>query len=279
MDTRKVPTKIDILSAPLGKLTAGDVVVLRIEIPEEYLDAQPEFAENFKDAPLKWGEHGRILFWEKKDGFAVVHFTSYQPGKVTIPPIAFKVSGKTVFSSESKEADFVSVGQGETQPDIYHPQAVAVPKWVWVSLSAFVLLLTIVVIAFVARAYRRKKARLAELAAVPKVLTPIEKLIEVVRATNAKNFLNSQKYKPYYFALSDGAKRFLGEALRFDAEEKTTRELSRELDERLLDKDLAKSWVEIFEEMDVVKFTDQSPTPEMANSLADRLLKFAQRTS
>lgn len=269
-----VQTEIQIKALKGGKPTAGDIVELKIQpSPETISGVEPEMAEKLKEGPVEWGA-GRILWWKPADpstGTIVVGLTTYKPGMFEIPAIKFKKSGQFVFSSQSINVEYSSVGKDDKQVDIYPPEAVSFPRWVWVSLGFFALALVLGAIWLVARWSRRRKSRLEEFAKAPKVLSPIEEFEKIRSETEKKEFVAKEQYKPHYFALSEAAKRFLGRAFRFDAEERTTRELVRELENLGMSTETTNYWQTILEEMDMTKFTDQKPDPQIARGLAERL--------
>jgi hypothetical protein len=71
---------------------------------------------------------------------------------------------------------------------------------------------------------------------------------------------------------------FWGRSFRFDAEERTTRELVRELESLGLSQEIAQKWASLFEEMDITKFTDQTPEYNAALSLSARLSQLVSTT-
>jgi len=284
VEIEKATTTVKVLAAPFGKPTAGDITELVVKIPEAFLGnetavIEPEFAESLALGPVKLGENIRVLTWSRREDTVVLQLTTYVPSKIDIPSVAFRAEGKVIFVSEPQTIEYRTVGQSEKQLEIYHPQSAALPQWVWLGLSFATLIFVVGCIIFIARWYRRKQQKLRDLAAIPRVLTPHEALLEAVNSLNKKNYLINRRFKAHYFALSDAAKKFLADKLRIDAEEKTTRELHRELQRVLLDHSLADDWRGIFEELDIVKFTDQQPVDLQASDIANRILKLAERTS
>lgn len=268
----KAPTEMKVLTGPAGKPTVGDIVELTITPPTEDASAEPADAEKLKTEPVKWGE-GRILWWKPADpqtGAIKVGLTTYKPGGFEIGAIAFVKDGKPVFASQPQRVEFSSVGQ-KGEEDIYPPEAIAFPQWVWVVLGLLALGLVLGAIWWLKRWSDRRKAAVEELARAPRVYTPLEEFERVRNETDQKHLLEKAQFKPHYFALSDASKRFLGRAFRFDAEERTTRELVRELESVGLSTELIDKWEKIFEEMDVTKFTDQLPETNGALSLSARL--------
>jgi hypothetical protein len=163
------------------------------------------------------------------------------------------------------------VGGDKMKDDIYEPTALGLPLWVWILIALLVLALVLLALRAAMLWNQRRKARKEELENAPRILTPIEEFEKVRRETEAQGLVEKGTYKPHYFALSDAAKRFLGKSYRFDAEERTTRELLVELERMGMGVDLIDQWERVFDDMDVVKFTDQVPPLEMARAIAGRL--------
>jgi len=278
-DLREAPTELRLppQAQKAGHLTAGDILELVVKVPEG-IDTtsgpvEPSMAAQLESGPVELND-GRVLFWRRLDEKAtelVVGITSYKPGKLAIPAIVFMSAGKALFSSVPQTAEFISVGGDKFQDDIYPPVTVAMPIWFWILVGLLSLGLVLGGIYALARWSQKKRAMKDELLRAPRILSPIEEFEKVRQETDAKGYVSKAIFKPHYFALSDAAKRFLGKAFRFDAEERTTRELVRELESLGLSNDLRDQWKQVFEEMDIVKFTDQAPQIEPALSLSERI--------
>lgn len=274
----KAPTDLQVVGK-VAKPTAGDIVELTIRPPTEDSTAQPAMVEELKNEPYKWGD-GRILWWKAADpetGDIKVGLTTYKPGVFAIAPIPFIKDGKAIFASQPLSVEFSSVGQ-KGEDEIYPPVAVGFPQWVWVILGLFALALVLGAIWWLKRWSDKRRAAIEEVARAPKILTPIEEFEKLRAEVDQKKYVERATFKPHYFALSDASKRFLGKAFKFDAEERTTRELVRELESLGLSDELIDKWEKVFEEMDVTKFTDQVPEQNAALSLSARLSQLAAMT-
>lgn len=293
-------------------LTAGDHVVLEISVPNSYKDAVPEFIKKLESGPVEWGA-GRILSWKKINGEPVkflVTLTCYTPGPFEIKPIHFHApdatglpSGDPLFVSETKSVEFSKIpekkdesglgeklskmvkaapdeepAQGdaekEAEEDIFPPEKVPLPKWVSVVAMLFLALIIIGIIKLIADYQKRKSGKTVSGSVAP-VLSPIELFEQTRRSVDIKRYVDDAKYKPHYFALSDAAKKFLGSAYHFDAEDKTTRELSSAMEEVGVPESLRTKWSEIMTEMDETKFTDGIPDRERASTLSARISEIA----
>jgi hypothetical protein len=268
----QVPTTIKIQTGKFGTPSVGDIIELTVT-PDGDLsnNAEPAMAEQLKAAPVEHGD-SRILWWKRGNGNAIIiGLTSYKTGKFQISPISFVRNGKAVFTSQPQEVEFAAIGGDKSKDDIYAPEAVGFPRWVWVLIGLAALGLVVGALWWLARWNQKRKAERVAAARVPKVLTPIEEFEKLRSEVETKQYVDKGVFKPHYFALSEAAKRFLGKAYRFDAEERTTRELLRELESLSMSPESIGEWGAIFDEMDIVKFTDRSPQREVARSLSERL--------
>ncbi len=274
----KLPQAITELHAP-EKPTAGDVVELTVTPFPDAKEATLAMADSLKQGPVELGK-GRILWWKPFDpekGTIVLGLTSYTPGLFEIDAIAFQKDGKTVFTSKPLKIEFHAVGGDPSQDDIYPPQSVGFPRWMWIALGIFLLALVLAVILILSRLSKKKAQGQVSLAHAPHILSPLEEFEKIKKEIEHKQFLEKGHYKAYYFGFSDATKQFLGKNLQFDAEEKTTRELVIELDKlKIKDSDIDE-WEKIFHEMDITKFTDQTPTLEQSKSLPQRLHQLAEK--
>lgn len=283
VDLPIAPTEIQVIPSRVsqqapdagGKPTAGDKVILLVKPSAEMGEgAVPNgIADKLEKGSVEWGG-GRILAWKPYDsatGAITLVWTSYTPGKVEIQSVPFTNGGRLVFATPVKEVEFGSVGGDKSKDDIYEPESVRLPTWVMVLLALVSLGLVLALIHFLLERHRKKKAERDALASAPKVLTPHEAFEKVRAETLARKYIDQGKFKPHYFAISEAAKKFLGASYYFDAEERTTRELLRELEQVGMSVELVDRWEKLFDEMDIVKFTDQVPELEAARSIADRL--------
>lgn len=257
------------------KPSAGDLIEIKITPPAELADgAVPtSLVEKFQQGPVEWND-GRLLWWrpyDSKTGAIIVGATSYTPGKFEIKAIPFSKGEKQVFTSMPKTLEFKSIGGDKMKDEIYPPLAPGLPVWIIVAIGLFALALVLGLIWLVANWSKKRKAKFSDLANAPAILTAREEFERVRSETESKGFLSKLNYKPHYFALSEAAKKFLGKSYRFDAEERTTRELIGELEQLGMSSEIIKQWQKIFDEMDIVKFTDQTPETLVASSLGERL--------
>lgn len=259
-----------------GKPTAGDVFELVVSPPSDVTEiAKPSFASELEKAPVPIGANsgGRVLWW-KYDEAERVHrlgITSYKPGFLDLPPIVFQNDSKSVFQTETKRVEYSSIGQSQKDDDLYPPELVALPMWIVVLIALVSCIVLFLIGRFVfVKVMRWRERRSAILSSEPE-LNPLQRFQKAMVELSKREFLSKAQFKPHYFGVSDSAKRFLAEAYRFDAEEKTTRELQIELSQLGLSSRLVDEWKRVLEEMDVTKFTDQIPQQEQAQTLISRV--------
>lgn len=265
--------QVNVVQALPEKVTAGDRVEMRVIFPPNFAGAEPEFAETLAHDSVPLGD-GRLLAWKKiSDTEGVLVWTAYRAGNQNFAPVKFVKEGKPVFSTPAQSIAFGSLGgQAQQQKDdIYPPMSVGFPAWIVVGIGILTLLVFAVLVWWLVRWSKKRQAERLTLASIPKALSPLEEFEKRKFSVEMKNFLEKEAFKPHYFGLSEAAKKFLARAYRCDAEDKTTRELVSELESIGMSDTLIDSWEKIFEEMDVIKFTDQKPIGSAAGTLSSRL--------
>ncbi len=270
----KTTTEVNLQGAV--KHTAGDVIVLEITPPADTRYAVPKVKAQLDQGPVEH-DKGRILWWKPYDltsGKIQVAVTTYYAGNFEIKPIPFEFEGKPVFESEEKSVLYDQVEGDKKDDDIYGPQSVALPKWVAVTGSILGLALMVALVMMIGK-WLKKRGIFRIGVNEEKKLLPIEEFERKRKLIEKENYLDHEKYKKHYFGLSETAKKYLGQAWHFEAEDKTTRELARALEEIGMPQSMADQWRLIFEEMDVTKFTDQKPDTEKAAELSGRLSEMA----
>jgi hypothetical protein len=280
--TTIVKAGVSVKAGTSGKPTAGDLIELTVKVPAspELRAAVPSLADKLKEGPVEWGE-GRILSWKAsgaEDQPAVVVLTTYKPGKYEIPSIPFVKDGQVLFATAPETIEFFPVEGEKEKDDIFEPQSVKFPTSVWIALGAVSLGLVLGGLWLFSRWHGARKKKAIEQVSAPRVLEPFAELEETCQQIEKQGWVAAGRFKPHYFGLSEAAKRFLGRELRFDAEEKTTRELIGELERCGMQPALLAGWKELFDEMDVTKFTDRDPEKESARNLGARLLEAARKS-
>ena len=256
------------------KLTAGDLVVMEVTPFNQTPDAIPEIIQKNPKLPVEWGE-GRLLWFKPYDpgtGKIRLGFTTYTPGNFEIKPMVFvkKDSSEKIFITDAKTIPFEKVEGDKKKDDIYPPQSVDIPKWMILLLSILFLMATLLTLRAIQRIRKRKALLEIKLGEI-ELLNPIEEFEKQRQSIDSKSYLDRGQFKPHYFALSEAFKKFVGRAYHFDAQDKTTRELSESLRELGINSLLIERWFKISEAMDIVKFTDQKPAPEEAKAISSEM--------
>ncbi len=270
--TLGIPHAMSALEVENGKkLTAGDLVILEVTPFNQSQDAVPEIIQKDLKTPVDWGE-GKLLWFKPFDastGKIKLGFTSYTPGVFQIKPMVFvrKDSGEKLFVTDLKTVEFESVGGDKKKDDIYPPGYVEIPLWMWILLSVLFLVMTLFVLRAIQKIRKKKKELELNLDSAEN-LNPIEEFEKQRIRIEDKSYVDRGQFKPHYFEYSEAFKRFLARAYHFDAQDKTTRELKEALKEIEVSASLIERWQKISEEMDVVKFTDQTPPIDQAKELS-----------
>lgn len=272
------------LSGTSKALLIGDVFFGTVTLEPEVSDLLPGFVETLKQGSLEWGD-GRLLQHEVKSNEkgTITHrfaFTCYKPMTCRFPAITFQnKSGETIVSTESITMEYVGVElpQEEEMP-IYGPMPFQLPIHIFLGLIFLILCLLGVTIWLTAKAYIRFKRSTKNKSDADLPLPPFEEFMFILKELGTKDYLKREQYKPYYFTISEGLKRYLGRKLQFNAEELTTSELIHSLNNRYaFDSENKNEWKNIFNELDLVKFTDQKPNKDDAQTLMQRCLELVKK--
>ncbi len=268
-------------------LYIGDVVTITVTLPKELATStKPSFEETLKSGSLSWGD-GRMLKHrsETTEGGDVVHrfdVSCYKPGLCKIPGVTFlSAEGKTIALTQAQELNYASVGNPEKEPELYGPMGVKLPLEVIIGVVMVTTLVAAVLSVVLWKIYNaaNKKSLSKKHKTTVRQLTALEELVETYKNIGNKRYLDNSNFKKYYFSVSESLKVFVSRTCEFDAQEKTTSEIKAELARNdILDESTKKQWVELFTEMDVVKFTDYVPEVEAAQRLMEKSLALAQKT-
>jgi hypothetical protein len=266
-------------------LIVGDVFYGSVTLSPGDAQAMPGFIETLKQGSIEWGD-GRLLTHSAKtleDG-SVFHrfgFTCYKAMACRFPPVTFnQPTGETIVSTNEVTMTYVAVEPAqEKEPPIYGPLSLGLPLTIYIGAillgAAAALTLTWIIVRLYNK-YRRSNSR--PLAQAP-IAPPYEELAASLRQLASKEYLSQGYYKPYYFTISDCLKRYLGRKFEFNAEELTTIELLAALNNRYsLNAEYRLKWRDLFSELDLVKFTDNKPSHQDAQTLMERSLDLAKVT-
>ena len=232
--------------------------------------------EGLQVAPVDLQEAGWVLSDSK------FHITPLKPGKLTLESLPLQdSSGKVVARTNPATLDVASAIQGNDprpqEPEGLHPPVgLEFPTWV-VGVAGLLglIALGLLILGLYVGMKRWKKRLPSEV----KKETRSEDVIalEALTLLEGKDFLNQTRYKNHYFGTSEILKSYLGARFGFDAPESTTLELIQELQKRsALSAVHLDQLKELFDQLDRVKFTDQTPEVLEASQLIPTVKEFIQ---
>ena len=170
-------------------------------------------------------------------------------------------SGQLVLPVSSVISDSTAAPRPNRSP--LEIAATGVPVWLWVLIVLLVLLA--VCYAVYHFFFRRKKP------AKHVIEKPINELEEFERIRRM-NLHESGELKKLYFLVSSALRGFIHRNMEFDALFETTEEIRKNLERTRDSDDISKSFTEILEESDQVKFAKYLPPIERSTSVIDRAL-------
>lgn len=213
-----------------------------------------------------------ITFTTEKNDTALVRGSLIfflKTGEVTVPPFTIKaVDGTDIGKTESFTVQVVGPGQNSEELKPYDPIWLRFPV-IWM-VGGGLLLLTLIggVIYLLIRFSKRGQA-----AATADLRTPTQRILDEIRKLEGIPAFQERKYKALCHLLSDRLKTFLSYTYAIPAEESTTTELFQKLDGKLIATQSAELR-SIFQVLDLVKFTDFSPTEEEIRAVHAQLIAF-----
>lgn len=204
-----------------------------------------------------------------------------RPGVFRVPALALKDKDGRLFA----RTDAVVGGQIPTlqemekkPPDLLDPVSLGFPLWVLVVTGIFGLLFLAFIIFGVYRLLRHYLAKPAAAlpAAPPK--PEDERALTALREIASKDLVAKGAFKELYFGVSEILKAYLGERYDVDAMESTTREMLDLLEERHVAETVVESLENLFDRLDLVKFTDHKPGAEDCSAALEDARKLVLNT-
>lgn len=161
------------------------------------------------------------------------------------------------------------------------PLKLPLPIWVF-----FVLVLTLLILALgfiLILIYLNKKKKLKAsraFVATPLPIRPEDEIaLEALVLLEKEGLMSHGKYKPYFFSVSEILKIYLGKRYQFDACESTAQEILEVFENRhLVSDDLLRNLRDLFEHLDLVKFTDYFPAQEEGGQVLEGARAFILKT-
>lgn len=165
---------------------------------------------------------------------------AWKTGAQTLPPIPMtyvpKGKGEVKrISTAGLDVEVVAIlpdpTQGELAP-IAAPVDVFVKDWtlVWVAVGAGAILVLLGVALVVRRMVRRRHRRVRAAAVVGDLRSPDEIALDRLAALEQSGALDHADRRPYYFAVTEIVRDYLGRRFAFDARDKTSSELMAALE-------------------------------------------------
>jgi hypothetical protein len=251
---------------PPTEIRVGD----RLEFKLEGITPNPEWKLPYEAVVL--GEKKNLFDLgflidtvEVRDGMALIHAIAVQAGKVDVPDWILADSEKREvarvrpFQFEAKGLVDPKDPDKNKPDDFYGPLKLAFPTGFLVAMGILGLLIAALIIWGIFRFARSIQARRA-LNKVPEIqLTEDEWALRELGAIERKEYAKSKAFKKHYFGVSDTLKEYFGRRYGFAAPEKTSAELAQELRERNMPESLLLKTIQLFERLDLTKFTDHEP--------------------
>lgn len=279
-------TAESLMALPTLELRVNPVASAMSVGDEVTLVADPEASTKLGGSSAKvefpaWDrEQGLRLVLIIEDRLPEVRMGLLTPGSLRIPPLVVRdTSGqaiaRTLPINLSVASSIAQDDPGAKQPD--PPRGPKHLKFPWI-LTLFLVALAVLILGLIlmalmrwSRKRRKKPVPVATTPVIPEDTWALEALTKLEREQLPKLAGDAARkplaFKPLYFGVSDVLKGYLGRRYGFDARESTTRELLSALkDQKLLKIDLPDEVLreirELFERLDLVKFTDHLPNSQ-----------------
>jgi hypothetical protein len=217
------------------------------------------------------------------------HFkiTFIKAGKATIPSLGLGQPGddakKFIARTNPMTVDVASsIEKNDPKPKEaappLPPERLGFPLWTLIVGGILILAL---VGAGVYWLIRWSKKRRLELAKRPKGPPPTEDevAIEALKRLEAQGHLRKSEFKKFYFGISDILKHYIGARYKFDAVESTTDEMLDHLERQSgVQNNVLELLKEMYEKLDLVKFTDHIPVAIEGSELLEHAKKVVNQT-
>jgi hypothetical protein len=257
------------LSADTGELTVGDPIQLTLNVthPPGHQVILPQLDSNWGDFLVQSQFTGETV--ANPDGtettIQVIDARLFSPGDFTTPPLTITVSDESgQLSYVSTEPIPVSISsvlvEGDTELRDIKPQAALpyVNYLPWIVGFVLLVLLTAGGIFW----YRRRKAQLA-LAAVDNRL-PHEVALDELDRVEQLELPKSERFKEHYTLVSDCIRIYMEKTYHFPVLERTTGEIRANLKRTDVSSEVAKEFISLLDESDLVKFSKFRPDVQSA---------------
>lgn len=147
-----------------------------------------------------------------------------------------------------------------------------------------IIVLTLLLVIAVYYAYKLMKKRAEERPKeesaseeIPTFLNPLDVLESSLVRLGESKALRTGSYKEFYVKLSGAIRQYFERAYQIKALEETTRDIIRDLDAKMMDKEIISLTRTILREADMVKFARFQPTLDAAHNALDQARLFVKR--
>lgn len=263
-----------------GVFEIGDALTVRLKDASALrIEAPPPPPEDSKDQP-------RFFFKQAENGLMAVPLAS---GDLEIPSFAVKnQNGEAVGATRPMSLVVQALPQEKQPPSASEEAAadekaqtlslfpmaeLAYPKTAWIVGGSLGLLSAALAAWFLVRKLGRKPV-----APTRPDLTEDQEAIEALVWFRNKAWWKEGSFKPHYFGVSEVLKRYLTRRYRIPGLEATTRELLDQIERTDLSAGLKRNLRDLFERLDLVKFTDASPESGDPEAVLDDAQKFIEMT-
>jgi hypothetical protein len=244
-------------------------------IATEAVDGLPSI-EVIEDEGLRTAAEQPELLLEQR-----LLITSFDTGYVAIPPIAIYFENASGRADTAYTTDFLLTVKGAVvspeddilpiKPIIEEPRNLLDFWWVFL-----ILLLGLGYFAF--REYRNRQVRPAP--AAPPPPPPHERALSALDGLEQQQLWQNGKTDAYYVALTHILRTYLEERYRIPALEMTSRQITRELKDKVgLEERQRSELTELLQLSDLVKFAKATPPEELHPRSLERVREFVRETA
>lgn len=271
------------LSADSGEFTVGDPVNMTLSInhPPGYQVILPQLDGNWGDFLVQSQSAGTTI--TNPDGTEtttqVIDARLFSPGDFTTPALTITVSDESgqlsYISAEPIQVSISSVlVEGDTALRDIKPQA-ALPYVDYLPWIAGILVLALIS-GGVFFWYRRRRARLAVAAADNRL--PHEVAFDELDRVEQLDLPRLGRFKEHYTLVSDCIRLYMEKTYQFPVLERTTGEIRIDLKRTKVSSEVAKEFISLLDESDLVKFSKFRPDIHSAQQILQNSRQIVELT-
>jgi hypothetical protein len=272
----------DVEVANTGKaVRVGDSIVLKLQgdlktLPQDLKISLPSGTEDISTT---------VALDDKTSG-EDQHFSAsaVKSGEVTIPSLALTgPSGKAIARTNPFKLNIESaISKSDPKPKEAEPPlpptALGLPLPTLIAMGIVLLLILGAGIYGIVRWSQKRKLNQPEKPKAP-ALPEDQIAIQALERLEKSGYIRTAQFKAHYFGISEILKHYLGSRYLFDAAESTTDELLTHLErESGAPRAIVDQLREIYQKLDLVKFTDHRPTLAEGNELIADAKKIVMST-